>query len=195
MRLDCSVNPWFPARRFDSGRTYSSTCKEEPPWPRSYIWEHLHWRTKVEAQPSTRAKLGRPCSRRPDEQARLGNKALFSFELSWLRREGFFLNWFKGNGIWLVLILIQWKLSLWLGQKSQLCLYDWKSSSHEPHRYSRHKVKTSPLNEEDCRTLPKANNDLTRRDEETKSTQCAKVKNVQEGGNNTQYFHLIANEK
>jgi hypothetical protein len=34
-----------------------------------------------------------------------------------------------------------------------------------------------------------------RRDEETKWAQRAKVKHVQEGGNNTKYFHLIANGK
>jgi hypothetical protein len=34
-----------------------------------------------------------------------------------------------------------------------------------------------------------------RRAEETKWAQRAKVKHVQEGGNNTKYFHLIANGK
>jgi hypothetical protein len=34
-----------------------------------------------------------------------------------------------------------------------------------------------------------------RRDEEIKWAQRAKVKHVQEGGNNTKYFHLIANGK
>jgi hypothetical protein len=34
-----------------------------------------------------------------------------------------------------------------------------------------------------------------RRDEETKWAQRAKVKHVQEGGNNTKYFHMIANGK
>jgi hypothetical protein len=32
-----------------------------------------------------------------------------------------------------------------------------------------------------------------RRDEETKWAERAKIKHVQEGGNNTKYFHLIAN--
>jgi hypothetical protein len=32
-----------------------------------------------------------------------------------------------------------------------------------------------------------------RRDEETKWAQRAKVKHIQERGNNTKYFHLIAN--
>jgi hypothetical protein len=34
-----------------------------------------------------------------------------------------------------------------------------------------------------------------RRDEETKWTEHAKVKNIQEGGNNMEYFHLIVNGK
>jgi hypothetical protein len=42
-----------------------------------------------------------------------------------------------------------------------------------------------------------ANDDTAklRRNEESKWVQHAKVKNVQEGGNNTKYFHLIANGK
>jgi hypothetical protein len=34
-----------------------------------------------------------------------------------------------------------------------------------------------------------------RHDEELKWAQCAKVKHVQQGGNNTRYFHLVANAK
>ena len=37
--------------------------------------------------------------------------------------------------------------------------------------------------------------DKLRRDEESKWAQRAKVKHIQEGGNNTKYFHLIANGK
>jgi hypothetical protein len=36
---------------------------------------------------------------------------------------------------------------------------------------------------------------MSRWDEETKWAQCAKVKHIQEGGNNTKYFHLIADGK
>src|SRR6266540_585751 len=45
--------------------------------------------------------------------------------------------------------------------------------------------------------LKDANERITRlrRDEETKWAQRAKVKHIQEGGNNTKYFHLIANGK
>jgi hypothetical protein len=59
------------------------------------------------------------------------------------------------------------------------------------------RAETTPLNDDDRRILRKANDDLSklRRDEETKWAQRAKVKHVQEGGNNTKYFHLIANGK
>jgi hypothetical protein len=43
--------------------------------------------------------------------------------------------------------------------------------------------------------VPNEQIDKLRRDEESKWAQCAKVKHVQEGGNNTKYFHLIANGK
>jgi hypothetical protein len=59
------------------------------------------------------------------------------------------------------------------------------------------RAETSPLNDVDRRILRKASDDLAklRRDEETKWAQHAKVKYVQEGGNNTKYFHLIVNVK
>jgi hypothetical protein len=43
--------------------------------------------------------------------------------------------------------------------------------------------------------VPNEQIDKLRRDEESKWAQCAKVKHVQEGGNNTKYFHLVANGK
>jgi hypothetical protein len=59
------------------------------------------------------------------------------------------------------------------------------------------KAEIAPLNNSDIDTLRDANEKLARlrRDEETKWAQRAKVKHVQEGGNNTKYFHLIANGK
>jgi hypothetical protein len=43
----------------------------------------------------------------------------------------------------------------------------------------------------------KADEDLAKlcRDQDSKWAQRAKVRHIQEGGNNTEYFHLIANEK
>jgi hypothetical protein len=59
-----------------------------------------------------------------------------------------------------------------------------------------YKGKNTPLNDANHRILRKANDDLTKlRDEEMKWARCAKVKHVQEGDNNTKYFHLIANRK
>jgi hypothetical protein len=54
-----------------------------------------------------------------------------------------------------------------------------------------------PLNTSESGRLREANEKLSklRRGEESKWAQKAKVKFVQEGGNNTKYFHLIANGK
>ena len=59
------------------------------------------------------------------------------------------------------------------------------------------KVESNPLSMAERDALKDANDRVTklRRDEETKWAQRAKVKHVQEGGNNTKYFHLIANGK
>src|ERR1041385_3570271 len=59
------------------------------------------------------------------------------------------------------------------------------------------KAETSPLSYVEKEELKNANECINklRRDEETKWAQRAKVKQVQEGGNNTKYFHLIANGK
>jgi hypothetical protein len=59
------------------------------------------------------------------------------------------------------------------------------------------KAESTPLSTYEKKTLRDATDNLNklRRDEETKWAQRAKVKHVQEGGNNTKYFHLIANGK
>ena len=59
------------------------------------------------------------------------------------------------------------------------------------------KSKTIPLVAAERDELQNANDRLAklRRDDEAKWAQRAKVKHVQEGGNNTKYFHLIANGK
>jgi hypothetical protein len=59
------------------------------------------------------------------------------------------------------------------------------------------KAEISPLNDDERRTLRSTNDTIAklRRDEESKWAQRAKVKHVQEGGDNTKYFHLIANGK
>jgi hypothetical protein len=59
------------------------------------------------------------------------------------------------------------------------------------------KAETSPLEENERDILRKARDDLAklRREEESKWLQRAKVKHIQEGGDNAKYFHLIANGK
>jgi hypothetical protein len=59
------------------------------------------------------------------------------------------------------------------------------------------KAETVPLNTFEREELKVANDKISklRRDEEIKWAQRAKVKHVQEGGNNTKYYHLIANGK
>jgi hypothetical protein len=59
------------------------------------------------------------------------------------------------------------------------------------------KAEMVPLMAAECAALRKDDDSLAklRRDEEGKWTQRAKVKHVQEGGNNMREFHLIANRK
>jgi hypothetical protein len=53
------------------------------------------------------------------------------------------------------------------------------------------------LSDSEREALTNANKALAslRRDEESKWAQRAKIKHIQEGGNNTRYFHLVANGK
>ena len=59
------------------------------------------------------------------------------------------------------------------------------------------KAESFPLYGSEKFMLKESNEKLNklRRDEETKWAQRAKIKHVQEGGDNTKYFHLIANGK
>ena len=59
------------------------------------------------------------------------------------------------------------------------------------------KAETVPLSDSEREAMRKANEQVLklRRDQESKWAQRAKVKHIQEGGNNTKYFHLIANGK
>nr|XP_051221032.1 uncharacterized protein LOC127339195 [Lolium perenne] len=59
------------------------------------------------------------------------------------------------------------------------------------------KAETTLLNTNEREEFKKANDSLNklRREEESKWAQRAKVKHIQEGGNNTRYFHVIANGK
>jgi hypothetical protein len=59
------------------------------------------------------------------------------------------------------------------------------------------KAESTLLSDDERLCLKNANEELAklRRDEDSKWAQRAKVKHVQEGGNNIKYFHLVANGK
>ena len=59
------------------------------------------------------------------------------------------------------------------------------------------KAETCPLTAAECAAKKDAESCVANlmREEESKWAQRAKVRHVQEGGNNTKYFHLIANGK
>jgi hypothetical protein len=59
------------------------------------------------------------------------------------------------------------------------------------------KAESGRLSNAELDSLRRANEELAilRRDEESKWAQRAKVKHIQEGSDNTKYFHLLANGK
>jgi mannosylglycoprotein endo-beta-mannosidase len=141
------------------------------------------------------------------EQAHLGNRSQFSFELSWLRLEGF-----------AEIIKSEWKsishgtssMDVWQNKIRQLgsFLGGWAKNLSNIYKSERDhllhlidlldkKAETTPLSSAERVHLNNANERLVkiRRDEESKWAQRAKVKHIQEGGDNTKYFHLIANGK
>jgi hypothetical protein len=140
-------------------------------------------------------------------KAHLGNQAKFSFELHWLRQEGFFdmivKEWNSARGganpmeIWLnKLRHIRRFLKGWAKNQSG----KYKKEKERLQNIIDHldvKAETNILDTNEREELKKANDYLNnlRREEESKWAQRAKVKHIQEGGNNTKYFHLIANGK
>jgi mannosylglycoprotein endo-beta-mannosidase len=141
------------------------------------------------------------------EQAHLGNKVDFSFELSWLKIEGF-----KEVVIreWLSIPRVDNPMLNWQNKIRHLRQYlrGWArdlSGKYKIERdrlthiidYLEKKLKVADLNDSEREALKRANDEVSslRRVEESKWAQRAKVKHIQEGGSNTRYFHLIANGK
>ena len=139
--------------------------------------------------------------------AHLGNRPHFSFELSCFSQDGFF-----------EMVEAEWRsvsegsspIDKWLNKIRHLrrFLKGWAkniSGKYEKEKESLSrlideldiKAETTPLTSYERETLRKANDSICRlrRDEESKWAQRAKVKHVQDGGNNTKYFHLIVNGK
>jgi hypothetical protein len=139
--------------------------------------------------------------------AHLGNHAPFSFELSWFLHNGF-------EDIvereWNSVEVVGTPVDIWQHKIRHLrrFLKGWAKNLSGKYKIEKDKLlliitaldikaETQPLSHGEREQLRMANDDMNklRRAEEAKWAQRAKVKHVQEGGNNTKYFHLIANGK
>jgi hypothetical protein len=141
------------------------------------------------------------------DQAFKGNKFHFSFELAWFKHEGFtemvtkeWTSYSSGGN----------PMEVWQNKIRHLrqFLRGWAKNISGSYKIEKEhllsvidtldcKAESTPLDEEERRSLRNAQDVIAklRRHEETKWAQRAKVKHVQEGGENTKYFHLIANGK
>jgi hypothetical protein len=137
----------------------------------------------------------------------LGKNNHFSFELSWLRQEGFY-DLIKQE--WLAVNSGETPVERWQHKVRHLrqFLRGWAHNLSGVYKKERDillhiidvldiKSETMPLSAAERATKKQADEGLAklRRDEESKWAQRAKVRHVQEGGNNTRYFHLIAKGK
>jgi hypothetical protein len=141
------------------------------------------------------------------EQSFLGNKFHFSFELAWLKQEGF-----------MKMVAKEWNsvttganaIGIWQNKIRHVRQYlrGWAKNLSGNYRLEKEqllsvidildrKAELCPLDEEERKSLRNAMDKVTklRRDEESKWAQRAKIKFIQEGGDNTKFFHLIANGK
>ena len=140
-------------------------------------------------------------------EAHVRNKSAFSFELSWLRKEGFYDMICRE---WMSVTSGESPVERWQNKIRHLRQYlrGWAKNMSGEYKKLKNKLcllideldikaETSPLSVAENAAKKEADAYLAqlRRDEESKWAQRAKVKHVQEGGNNTKYFHLIANGK
>jgi hypothetical protein len=140
-------------------------------------------------------------------QTHVGNNIRFTFELSWLEQEGFHemvtAEWAAGP-------VGKTPIQTWQNKIRHLrrFLRGWAKNLSEKYKREKEcllaiidaldiKAESAPLSPNERNDLKTANEKLNklRRDEEIKWAQRAKVKYIQEGGDNTKYFHLIANGK
>lgn len=141
------------------------------------------------------------------EQTFLGNKKNFSFELSWLQQDGFTEMVAQE---WASISNVNHAMNNWQNKLRHIrqFLRGWTRHLCGSYKIEKehllkiidaldHKAKTTPLDEDELRSMRHANEKLAtlRRNEESKWAQRAKVKHIHEGGDNTKYFHLIANGK
>jgi hypothetical protein len=137
----------------------------------------------------------------------VGKNSHFLFELSWLRQEGFF-ELVKRE--WCSVDLGITPVDKWQNKVRHLrqFLRGWARNLNGEYKKEKEKLlsiidtldikaESVPLTRAEREKKKEAGDRLAkmRRDEESKWAQRAKVKYIQEGGNNTKYFHLIANGK
>ena len=136
-----------------------------------------------------------------------GNTSHFYFELAWLRRAGFF-----------EMVTTEWcsvqsgssPIERWQNKIRHLrqFLRGWAKNVSGEYKKKKEKLlllidaldikaETTPLTVAESAAKKEAESCVANlmREEESKWAQRAKVRHVQEGGNNTKYFHLIANGK
>ena len=196
-----------------SGRQYTWANRRETPTYQKLdrVLATTEWEQKfplVSVQALTRAGSDHtPLFVDSGVKAHVGNASRFSFELSWLRMEGFYEmvsaewnNYVRGDS----------PIEVWQNKIRHLRRYLKGWAKNQSGKYKKEKerllkvideldikAESTPLSVGEREALREANDKIwsVRRDEETKWAQRAKVKHIQEGGNNTKYFHLIANGK
>jgi hypothetical protein len=139
--------------------------------------------------------------------AHVGKNNHFSFELSWLKKDGFYD---LVKDMWLTCGTASSPIETWQLKVRQLrqFLRGWARNLAGVYKKERErlervideldiKAETIPLSVAERATKKEADDSLSRLrgEEESKWAQRAKVRHVREGGNNTKYFHLIANGK
>jgi hypothetical protein len=196
-----------------SGRQFTwANRRENPTYEKlDRILASVSWEQKFPLV-SVRALSGSGSDHTPllldsGDHAFKGNKFYFSFELAWFKYDGFaemvareWASITSGSNpmeVWqnkirhLRQFLRGWAKNLCGSYKTEkehfLSIIDFLDC----------KAESAPLDEDERRALRSAQDAIAklRRDEESKWAQRAKVKHVQEGGENTKYLHLIANGK
>ena len=196
-----------------SGRQFTWSSRREVPTLEKLdrILASVEWEQKfplVSVRALTRAGSDHnPLLIDSGESAHLGNRSLFSFELSWLRHEGFY-DLVKKE--WLSIDQGASPVERWQNKIRHLrqFLRGWAKNMSGEYRVLRDKLlllideldikaESTILSESERLAKRDAEAYLSkiRRDEEAKWAQRAKVRHIQEGGSNTKYFHLIANGK
>jgi hypothetical protein len=139
--------------------------------------------------------------------AHSGKNPTFSFETSWLRQDDF-IDLVKNE--WLSIPNDPTAIETWQKKIRHMrqFLRGWARNLSGNYKKEKKRLldiidsldiraETLPLSEPERLMKREADERLAsiRRDEEAKWAQRAKVKHIQEGGDNTKYFHLIANGK